>query len=288
MISTPTVFVVGAGASRPYGLPLASELLQEAQVFAKKRSEPLYDLLRAVHAGTDVDDCLDSVSKYPGPSLDRFLENQPQHREVGHALIAGLMALRIQQTRETPQGEWLSYLIERMRTAAWPQFVGNRVTFITFNFDNVVEDVLVDEISRTYPGPISASEILKAVPIIHVHGVLPAIHTLDANWLTQAGSAVRVIHDELDPDDVERAKVALQAAHVVCFLGLGYHPENLTTLFVRHTLNNERIECFGSAKGLLDGERFVVEQRFPRHITLGQPGQTCLDVLRSYRILRTD
>jgi hypothetical protein len=50
MITTPTTFVVGGGASKPYGLPLGAELYAASQALTPKSS--LYQLLRETASST--------------------------------------------------------------------------------------------------------------------------------------------------------------------------------------------------------------------------------------------
>jgi hypothetical protein len=70
MIKTPTTFVVGAGASVPYGLPAGEALWRLAT-----QLEPGIDVFQLLHgSGFNVErlrQWIDDVRRYPGsPSID--------------------------------------------------------------------------------------------------------------------------------------------------------------------------------------------------------------------------
>jgi hypothetical protein len=299
MIGVPTALIVGAGASKPYGLPSGSDLLRLAGELSRR--DELYGILNTVSpnyrgGATDLDNCLDDLKKYRGPSIDAFLENQPKHRELGHQLIAGLMGhavLGLASKRGVAAKEdWMGYVIERMREGAstFDDFLqGNRsLFFITFNFDSLIENRLREEAQGIY-NVGNDSEIAQRIRVVHVHGRIPGPEgAFSPGWVRAAANDIKVIHDELEPDVITEARNIIKRARIICFLGFHYRKENLETLGLLENQHEHGAPLwFGSAFGHEDGEQGRVRRLFnEKTIILGHKEGNCLDMLRRHDILR--
>jgi hypothetical protein len=139
MITVPTTFIVGAGGSQPYGWPLGSELISLA-----KQINPNHQVYQCLAEGQDssgririLNDFGSRIDRYPGPSLDAFLEDQPTFRDIGREIIAGLLAHRIGTevsitrqfvTKPRPDNDWIGYIVKAMRAGA-----GSASRFVTQN-----------------------------------------------------------------------------------------------------------------------------------------------------------
>jgi hypothetical protein len=297
MITTPTTFVIGAGASKPYGLPLGYDLLLGARNLTP--DSPLY---QALIDGPDVsvriqklNSFREAARQYPGRSIDALLEDQHDHREIGHEVIAGLMNIAISRARAkaaaysvNAEEDWISYLVDKMRGGARGKAAHfcemNAVQFVTFNFDSVLEERLRAAVRGLY----GTTEGLVLPPIIHVHGTLPDFSLVRAE-IRFAAKEIRVIQDELDPAAVASAREALQWAEVICFLGFSYHPDNLQTLNVPGIFRRSTTmpQVFGSALDVFDGESASVNALLGNRVTLGKRDQNSLLFLREYPVLRT-
>jgi hypothetical protein len=185
MITTPTTFVIGAGASQPYGLPVASALRRYAA-----NLEPRAVAYRfLVHTGIDaaaLNEFLADLREHPADSIDAFLESRqdrPSTMAIGKAVIAATMGVMLSNARRAtvkPEEDWLPYVIEKMRRGAstWELFAGGnaQMRFVTFNFDTVIEEKLASAVAAIYRGTdVNVEQVLSKIPIVHVHGKLPTI-----------------------------------------------------------------------------------------------------------------
>ena len=311
MIRTPTTFIVGAGGSAPYGLPVGTELHRRAK--ALDEGQFAHKLLAECGGqGGEFKALLEDLREHPAESIDAFLESRQESKNTlaaGKLLIAALMADALELSRPAPgrESDWLGYVIEKMRKGAptWDAFVkGNhRVRFITFNFDTLIEERLGTAIRAIYRGhAIDDNAILAAIPVIHVHGKLPARRgslqppgqasgwpsKAATSWVTKASREINVVLDQIDPVTVNASLDAITQAAIVCFLGFAYDPDNLEHIGLPNAFGSMKKipEVFGSAFGLLPGECAGVHRQFLNKIELGGPGQGCREVLRALNIFR--
>jgi hypothetical protein len=175
MITPPTTFVVGAGASRAYGLPVAWAVCKAAKGLIA--GNDVYQLLYCILKDTAIlDRVLDDLRQYGGPdSIDAFLEHR-QHDEqtmlVGKLLIAGLLGSAIARRTPipaggTPNGNWIRHIIAFMARgisqAAHFASAARNVAFITFDFDSVIEERSVQVIRSIYNGVVAVRDRVASV-----------------------------------------------------------------------------------------------------------------------------
>ena len=102
MIETPTVLILGAGASKPYGFPAGRELLDEICASLKGnflRRQWGRDFVELFHPPLNKD--LDLITEFrerlyqsSKGSVDAFLEANPDFVEVGKLAIAATLVPR--------------------------------------------------------------------------------------------------------------------------------------------------------------------------------------------------
>ncbi len=100
MIKKKTVFVLGAGASAPYGFPLGSDLYELVwkallQNFPPRRNE-FADSVREAGDFTQVEaeSFANHLHKAGRESIDEFLRHQPQYKTIGKIAIARAVVSR--------------------------------------------------------------------------------------------------------------------------------------------------------------------------------------------------
>jgi hypothetical protein len=92
VITRPTVFVLGAGASHPYGFQLGIELVKQALRLLKGRDERRHMVLQACACPERVlEEFVTALERSASPSIDAFLEGRPEFLDVGKAVIAALL-----------------------------------------------------------------------------------------------------------------------------------------------------------------------------------------------------
>lgn len=257
MIEAPTVFVLGAGAHCSYNLPsgeqlktLAANTVREALRETDERSF----LLMANQGAATIDEVQPArceafsvaLANAGQASIDAFLEanrHQLGFQAIGKGAIAQVLLRHEYIEIPTSQDDWLDYLfrimLDGVRTPK-DLIEKNRVSFITFNYDRLLEKWLFRRIKYSFGlDDAEALSVLKNIPIHHVYGTLgqfplPAQHP--QSWI-QASKTIRTIFDaEKDESVLSAAESLLKAAHTICLLGFGFHRENIELLdLVGHT-----------------------------------------------------
>ncbi len=314
MITTPTTFVVGAGASTEYGLPTSADLREEAHNL-RHWNPVAYQLILAAKLCTNeqLNTVLDDLRTQGTSSIDEFMfarQNDPLAMTVGRALIALLLGRKLVELNSpnslgAGQTDWLGYIINKMQSGApdCKAFVeGNtQVRFVTFNFDSIIEDRLEKAIRNLYrPTEAHLHEAVNAIhrQIIHVHGRLPRPpeHEFRADhswldWLQSAQSKIRVVMDQIDPEILSAARQAVRRSHILCFLGFAYASDNLKKLGLPEVFHvgadgewvNRNV--FGTVFRMGKGEIASVMDKLVG-AELGDGTERCLGFLRDHHIFR--
>ena len=320
MITHPTTFVVGAGASNDYGLPTSAKLRQEVQSLTPRHEVYQLILLTKLCLPEQLNKILDDLRHQGTSSIDEFLfarQDDEVTMRVGRALIALLLATHLSgvkspDTLGAGPPDWLGYIIEKMQSGAkdCEAFAqGNaEVRFVTFNFDSIIEERLEKALRNLYRGTAEEKlrDAISAVhrQVIHVHGKLKLPPPLPlrfnerryspewVSWLSAAPSGIRVVLDQIDDDTLRATRQAVLRSEILCFLGFAYASENLTRLDLPSAITRgvDGIVIryvFGTAFGIRPGEGASVKDRLGLdRAVLGGESESCFDFLRNQHIFR--
>jgi hypothetical protein len=297
------VLVLGAGASAPYGFPVARELKEQiCSAFVKDSVAT-----RLLHEGSEISmnvflEFRDAFHKSGQSSVDAFLEHRPEFIDVGKFAIAWCLIPyesedALFQATGSRGGDWYQYLSEKLN-ASFDEFGQNRLSVITFNYDRSLEHYLLTTLryahGRSYD---ECAQMLRRIPIHHVYGQISRHpypdrearpYTGDRSKYQYVGYAARgitLLHDEARPE-LEAARQLLMTAETICFLGFGYHPINLERLKL---MDSSRWAVFGTAQGAIGGELAALEQALQNAFPGGAVTLTDADnlvVLRQHLVLR--
>jgi len=242
MIRKPTVLVLGAGASTHLGYPIGKNLLNEvcshcvALTCAKKITE--------LHTSQYIRAFGKELARSGFGSVDAFLE-QPQNQEfldVGKRLMADcLKQYEIGDRPFAPYDPgWYQYLFSQMAGKTPDDFRENQVTVVTFNYDRSLEYYLHESIIYRYKlKEARALELLRSIPIIHVHGILgeyptfPYSHGDREDVIEAIAAQIKIVHeiddskDDFCSEDFKRAHDALVQSENIFFLGFGFNEDNV-------------------------------------------------------------
>jgi hypothetical protein len=295
MISTETVFILGAGASIPYGFPSGLDLVS-------KICEPSGDR-RYIQFGIDqatAESFITALRQSDQQSVDAFLE----HR--GNFMLAGKTAIAVQliqcenhnalfgQTRD-----WYTNLFARL-DGRFEEFAHNRVSFITFNYDRSLEHYLFTALCNKYGKPSEeVANVLRKIPIVHVHGQLGRLPWQEAGAegvrgysvdllptnVEIARKGIKVISEDMDDSpEFRRARELMEPAKQIFFLGFGYHDVNMRRLKV--PLKDKAV--LGTCYKMTETEKTVlmIRHRNPQahmdeRLLLGSTGDKIVDFLRN-------
>lgn len=296
MIRKRTVFVLGAGASAPYGFPLGGALVDEICRHLRSSTDVASRVHEAGFALHDIHRFRDDLAESGRASIDAFLEKRPSYLPVGKACIAAalipyehedeLSVLASPSTapdvNERRARRWYHYLFDQM--LAGGNFSRNQLSVITFNFDRSFERAMYRIIRANHEGDDeTVRRLCAAVPVIHLHGALgipswlrptegyarPYDTKLDAETVKNCADQIRLVTEEIDPHASHRAREWLQEAEVVCFLGFSYHPLNLRKLDHNETIIGRGGKVVrGTCFKMTMGPRGRVLDAFPQAIAL--------------------
>jgi hypothetical protein len=259
MIKTPTVFVLGAGASMPYGFPSGDTLAADICQANRDRLEPFGV------GPKEYEEFAKQLRASDQASVDAFLEHRQKFIKVGKLAIAfHLIGCEATGRLQYPHRDWYTWLLNRMTAAApFENFNENKVSFITFNYDRSLEHYLFTALSARYGK--SNEEIAKALngfPFVHVHGRMGYLPWQKSDTETGkpreynteptpeavavAADGIKIISENIDDSpEFEKARQLMSGAMRIGILGFGFHPVNMRRLRIPFSPNT----VYGSCKG---------------------------------------
>jgi hypothetical protein len=248
-LNKKTVFVLGAGASKPYGFPLGSELKQSIisnlsditqfslstkNKFDKNLTQKFVDALKGTSLTT----------------IDNFLEKKTKFREIGSYAIAFTLLHYEIVTNLLPPRDWYYHIFRSLDFEKNTPSTSN-ITFVTLNYDRSLEYFLDKAIEYDCADELIEHSRLKLskLKIIHPHGSLGEYPITnyspsysDGSILEKAAKEIRITADQIeDTLEFQEAKIAIWNASNLIFLGFGYDEKTVKRLTTNITLPNKRI-----------------------------------------------
>ena len=294
MIDQPTVLVLGAGASKDFGFPLAWDLLQRTVTCARDEGFAISHLRGLGISPDDARGFGDALAESRAMSVDAFLGTRADLVDTGKVVMSGaLIPSEIPSELYTPSPSWLHWLSDRMSTTrdTWHR---NRLAIITFNYDRVVEHFLHSSLMNRYGmTSLAAAELLEnTVRIVHVHGQMgrmpdfrqpgearPFSPALSSEAIRVAASGIKVLHEgSVDDQVVNEARQLIAPAEAVVFLGFGYNPESMARLGLETGLDGKAV--FGSTIKMEEPEIRQAIARVGGRLTIERSCETLSDFCR--------
>ena len=313
MIANPTVFVLGAGASMPYGFPSAAEL---NRMILTLDGERYYKDLRCPKPSLRqvfIRAFQDALRGSDHSSIDAFLEYRGEFLELGKNLIAYCLiqcevaAALFRATDKDATGgdrssaKWYDLLLDRM-DSTFDDFDRNQVRLITYNYDRSLEQYLFTTIKNRYgKSDEEVARKVSAIPIVHVHGQLGYLEwqehqrslgtrryesQVDCDAIVTATNGIKVIPEVADESaELDIAHEYLRTAEQIHFLGFGYHERNMQRLlapFRSGTSYSLNARASGTCFGLTPTRAKLTEDRYIG-LVLGDPSHDIRCYLKNSR-----
>ncbi len=201
------------------------------------------------------DQLLSALSDTQEESLDAMLETQPGNiQAAGKRIIAKTILRAENKGRGVAKDgcDWFSYLFSRMTEGVANVagfFHSNDVTFITYNYDRLIEYKLTAGVHSKYQIDVIHPSLMNG-KVIHLHGSVGDFHASPRQVPFGVGFAdpqssekhinavlpwcdesIKIVHEpKPDADEFVRARAALARAERVLFLGFGFGRANVDRL----------------------------------------------------------
>lgn len=319
MIKEKTVFILGAGANKPYGFPTGNELREQ---ICRNSYKNIVSKIPKNDRGyiseyykEEVQDKLESFTsiffKSSTPSIDLFLSRNIVYADIGKLsiIVEILEAEKDSKFREdmvVKDQDWYSYLFhfmtkEIVTNENYKDFSSNNVSFITFNYDRSLEFFLHESFINSFNGEIdkkSLNDEFNKIYFAHVFGIVAPLplydempkdttleyrakYTIDKAMFLRRN--IKLIHEGTQ-QDISEIKSKIREANRIFFLGFGFANENLEILELPKILNNSQ-KIYGTVLGKSEREIINIHKKFRPPLpdsNLNFEKTNCLDLLRNH------
>jgi len=294
MISGKTTFILGAGAHKPWGFPIMSEL---KALIIRDFSGQYYNYLNFISDSKIFRDNKrhlieeNFVKNYeisPVCSIDRFLRENPKFSNDGKmAIIFNLLAKEnlfiSEYSKKELNDNWFNYLFNIMIDFSEnpTDILKNDVAFITFNYDRTLEYLFLQSLRCTYTDLYyeKVVDIYKKIPIYHVYGKLGNLKEDNANvqepFLVYGEMFNAVYHrieelsknimliQERKSNNYDSILKRISESNNIYFLGFSYDIANMEILGFPEILNEQNI--YGTALSQTKHEISKIKARLSKH-----------------------
>lgn len=314
MFHRRTLFVVGAGASTEFGLPvgtlLASRITNKMDIryergfeFVGTGDQPLYQQL--IHARrADADNWHPAAMRIReglpfAQSIDDFLDQRRSDKWVNLYGKSAICKTILEAEREsklyfTPLEDvpfetgaiadtWLlkfMYMLCRGIPREDVARIFKHLDFIVFNYDRCIEQFFLSGLMRAYSIRLDeAAEILTNLDILHPYGSVGGLEEVGygyagANCVALA-ERIKTYTEQADEKTVlAQIRERVEAKDCIVFLGFAYHSQNMQML---HTANRSGKIVYGTTYGMSASDATEVNKSISQ--TLG-PREIHLDNMR--------
>jgi hypothetical protein len=275
MIKTSVVFILGAGASWPYKYPLGSDLKTQLQNVGGDTRTLLEDLDHSKEAIDWFGTALEGSLK---PSIDAFLANREEFRDLGKRMIADniIRRERKQDLFGDSDGRWYPKLFDKLigRNSSFESLDFSNTTIVTFNYDRSLEECLHHSLSHSYVRtPEAIVAVMQTLRIIHVYGHVGALDWQEVGGrpygtpvshhiVRDAAKQIRIVAEGIgDNDAIAEAQRRIKSASAVFLLGNAYHDDNMQLLGFPLVGPGAR-QPHGSGYGLTTAMRTQITNRY--------------------------
>jgi hypothetical protein len=280
VINESTCFILGAGASQPYGFPLGRQLLELLCSVLDGEQSPIRRMILDLGVeAKEIKDFTNALYHSGFGSIDTFLERRPEFTDIGRLTVALKLSQAEADSNVTARhhdGHWMEYLYSHMSSNVKKvdDFVKNKISFITFNYDRSLERYLQASLTNGYGiSPERALAIVNELNIFHIHGKIGSLDAHDNYYVPYIKNAYEQIlrnyktnqlsfrfYHEISAEEVDEKILSMyRGTSRFYFIGFGYAQDNLNK--IAH-ISRSGVKKIGTAFGLEDMERQRISRMF--------------------------
>jgi hypothetical protein len=256
MFKSRTVFILGAGASMPYGFPSGYQLVTDIinNLSYPKKYLLLYEIANNLDGSVlqftrnQIESFQKSLAKSPVKSIDDFVEARKEYLILSKAVIAQALIPYENEVKlfaRNNNENWYSMIFEVLRRDL-EKIEDRQISFITFNYDRSLEHYLFTQLKEFLNLSFDdCKNVLNKIPIIHVYGHIGYLKWQndqlyrnyapndDAQNILHAMQHLSVIHEsnQVNENFIEAQRL-IQQSEKIRFLGFGFHETNTERLQV--------------------------------------------------------
>ena len=316
MINNNTVFILGAGASVPYGYPTAKELRKFIiEEFRRRYTDRLRGKSKYVEdeVRTEIakfSPLIESFKQSSTNSFDLFLSrNKGKYYEYGKFILAWCILYfelisKFNEDMDRPESDWYTLLYNNMtdemtKSTDLEKFKENKLKIITFNYDRSFEEFLWRSLFFSFSGDRDdITKIAEWIKVFHTYGKIYDLQweqpekgeKYQTNKILElaeiAKNNIQIIYDERNPRLEEIKKIIIETERIF-FLGFGYSKENMEAIGLMNVLTKHQ-SVYGPALNFTDKERIKVKSLLMK-LNPGLPDHhihiddlDCVGILREY------
>ncbi len=296
------VFVLGAGASKPYEYPTGYELRTKLLESNRLTTIPLIgqQLINSLKVKTikeahQLHDEFKTVFKKSGlDSIDHFLTNNPKYDEIGRILISSVLIecennSFVRDLGEKEKENWMAYFyniyFSRIIGDDGLKLLKDKSFDITFNYDRSLEYFLFSSLANIYHAyftnnPKDYENIRAKIKIHHMYGSLGMLDyekqgepgykeiKLQSGPL-QLYKNINIIHDKDRERSSAVSRSLLENADTIIFLGFGYDEYNIKNLVNGFELSDVKRNVVGSVYGMSKAEISIKNELIRKYFGSG-------------------
>ncbi len=300
MINQNTVFILGAGASKPYGYPTGIELrdviIKNLDGMIQSGSGWINELGYSLSLVSEFNSKFNISRKF---SIDSFLSHQKdEFVEIGKIAIVDAISQCESHIKliKPENDDWNAYLINNLYNCSFDEVHENNVSFITFNYDRSLETALFTSLLASYEDKDDyelCSSKLREIPIVHMYGRMDELpwetkdgrdygESCDSHELKNVSEKINLIQEARSLGIPKEANELIEEASSVYFLGMDLRNRENLELFNKSSLENKKI--FATTYGLKEAEIIQIKnyfKKFGAEITTGSPVMMTLESIRN-------
>lgn len=285
------VFIIGAGASKPYGFPTGAELMEEIANLEHhhpdNKATPsestefrfLAKLKQLGYSFEDLEKFTFELLSTGASSIDEFLQSfspDDKHFRLGQYLIYFLISKR-ESSFVLRKSDWIEVLIKYLMDLKYrDKFLDKPPLFISFNYDNFLKNKIEFNVQTMY-----RVKDYQFNNIIHVYGQTSGLNytqrPTEVNKVDNFDeisshakqiSLIRGANQNLASDStILKIRQSISEAKKIIILGYGFNKFNNRILFQGESKLKDLVfnnKVIGTGMGLTDGEIALIHQHAKR------------------------